>query len=152
MTTTLLLVMLVAFTYSIPLPPPTTPVMAQSERSVEEAHEISHEALAPMATSGDNVYVAWWSNKTGNNEILFRASTDGGKTFSDKIKLSNSSQESVSAEIAASGHNVYVSWWEEVRNATKEIREPVLTVSTDNGATFGPVLHLAANGTIGGSK
>jgi hypothetical protein len=30
---------------------------------------------APIATSGDNVYIAWWTNKTGNDEVMFRAST-----------------------------------------------------------------------------
>ena len=38
-----------------------------------------------------------------------------------------------------------VTWWE--RNSTSN--EPVEKVSTDNGATFGPVLRLATNGTIG---
>ena len=48
-------------------------------------------AYAPMATSGDNVYVAWPSNKTGNNnEVMFRASTDNGATFGNKTNLSNS--------------------------------------------------------------
>jgi hypothetical protein len=40
---------------------------------------------------------------------------------------------------------VVVSWWE--RNQTAE--EPVAKISTDNGATFGPLLKLATNGTIG---
>ncbi len=40
---------------------------------------------ASIATSGDNnVYVVWPSNKTGNGEIMFRASTGGGKTFGNK--------------------------------------------------------------------
>ena len=101
---------------------------------------------APMATSGDNVYIAWPSNKTGNNsEVMFRASTDNGATFGNKTNLSNSKgAESVDAQIAASGDNVYVSWWE--RNQTAN--EPVMRVSDDNGKSFGPVLHLAANGTI----
>ena len=45
---------------------------------------------------------------------------------------------------------MYVSWWE--RNQTAN--EPVMRVSDDNGESFGPVLHLAANGTIssGGSS
>ena len=49
-------------------------------------------AMAPIATSGNNIYIAWWANKTGNNEVMFRASTDGGKTFGDKINLSNSTK------------------------------------------------------------
>jgi hypothetical protein len=40
---------------------------------------------------------------------------------------------------------VIVTWWE--RNQTAN--EPVARVSTDNGATFGPTLVLATNGTIG---
>ena len=40
---------------------------------------------APIATSGDkNVYVTWWSNKTANEEVMFKASTDGGKTFVER--------------------------------------------------------------------
>jgi hypothetical protein len=99
----------------------------------------SHEK-APMATSGNNVYVTWWSNKTGNDEVLFKASTDGGKTFSDKMNLSNSPKsESQDAEIAAAGSNVYVSWWE--RNQT--MNEPVMRVSNDNGQTFGEKIMLS---------
>ena len=55
-----------------------------------------------MATSEDNVYIAWPSNKTGNNEVMFRASTDNGATFGNKTNLSNSKgAESVDAQIAA---------------------------------------------------
>jgi hypothetical protein len=103
---------------------------------------------APMATSGDNVYIAWPSNKTGNNsEVMFRASTDNGATFGNKTNLSNSKgAESVDVQIAAAGDNVYVSWWE--RNQTAD--EPVMRVSDDNGESFGAVLKLASNGTISG--
>ncbi|HJT47896.1 MAG TPA: hypothetical protein VJ729_06900 [Nitrososphaeraceae archaeon] len=96
---------------------------------------------APIATSSDNnVYVTWWSNKTGNDEVMFKASTDGGKTFSDKMNLSNTPKsDSQDAEIAASGNNVYVTWWG--RNATSN--EPVLRVSNDNGKTFGEKIMLS---------
>ena len=98
-------------------------------------------AAAPMTTSGNNVYVAWWSNKTGNDEVMFKASTDDGKTFSNKMNLSNSPKsDSQDAEIAAAGSNVYVSWWE--RNATSN--EPVMRVSNDNGKTFGGIMMLSS--------
>jgi hypothetical protein len=103
---------------------------------------------APLASTGENVYVAWWTNKTGNDEVMFRASTDGGKTFGDKINLSNSTNaDSQDAHIDASGDRVFVTWWD--RNATSE--EPLLRTSTDMGATFGPVMKLSTNGTIGSS-
>jgi hypothetical protein len=101
---------------------------------------------APIATSGDNMYISWWTNKTGNDEVMFRASPDGGTTFADKINLSNSTgAESQNVEISADGDNVIVTWWE--RNQTAE--DPVAKISTDNGQTFGPLLKLATNGTIG---
>jgi hypothetical protein len=103
-------------------------------------------ARAPPAITGDNVYVAWWTNKTGINEVMFRASTDGGKTFGDKINLSNTTNaDSTRVEIDSDGNSVVVTWWE--TNQTSDM--PVMKVSNDNGKTFGPLLKLATNGTIG---
>ncbi len=97
----------------------------------------------PVVTTDGNVYVTWWSNKTGNDEVLFRASNDNGLTFGDKINLSNTTtSESADAEIAADGDMVYVTWWE--RNSTAN--EPVLRISNDAGQTFGPILNLDTNG------
>ncbi|HYX56696.1 MAG TPA: hypothetical protein VE818_11105 [Nitrososphaeraceae archaeon] len=111
--------------------------------------QLTRAEAAPIATSGDNIYITWWSNKTGNEEVMFRASTDNGATFGDKINLSNTTAaDSDDAEIAASGDSVYVTWWE--RNETSDT--PVARVSNDNGATFGPMLMLATNGTIGGGQ
>ena len=108
--------------------------------------KLAREELVPIAISGENVYITWWSNKTGNEEVMFRTSTDNGITFGDKINLSNTTEaDSDDAEIAASGNNVYVTWWE--RNETSD--QPVLRISNDNGKTFGPSLMLATNGTIG---
>jgi hypothetical protein len=49
-------------------------------------------------------------------------------------------------EIAGEGETVVVSWWE-TANQTSDI--PVARISTDAGETFGPMLRLAANGTVG---
>ncbi|MDQ4072738.1 MAG: hypothetical protein M3162_00395 [Thermoproteota archaeon] len=109
------------------------------------------EPKAPMAVSGESVYVTWWTNKTGNWEVLFRASNDGGQTFGEKINLSNTTDaDSENAEIIAQGDNVFVSWWENsLQNTTSE---SVLRISNDNGATFGPILHLGSNNTISTSR
>jgi hypothetical protein len=103
---------------------------------------------APTSVTGDNVYVAWWTNNTFNNndEVNFRASTDGGQTFGDKVNLSNTTDfDSSNVEIVSDGDSVVITWWE--TNQTSDT--PVMRVSNDNGATFGPVLRLAPNGTIG---
>jgi len=103
------------------------------------------ERKAPVAITGDNIYVAWWTNKTGNDEAMFRASTDGGKTFGDKINLSNTTNaNSTRVEIDSDANSVVVTWWE--TNQTSDT--PVMKISNDNGKTFGPLLKLASNGTI----
>jgi hypothetical protein len=33
------------------------------------------ETKAPVATSGDNLYVAWWTHKTGDWEVMFKGIT-----------------------------------------------------------------------------
>jgi hypothetical protein len=106
---------------------------------------------APTTVTGDNVYVAWWTNNTANNndEVNFRASTDGGSTFGDKINLSNTTDsDSSNVEIDSDADSVVVTWWE--TNQTSEI--PVMRVSNDNGETFGPILRLAPSGTIDASQ
>ncbi|HEU0144047.1 MAG TPA: hypothetical protein VFQ47_04615 [Nitrososphaera sp.] len=109
------------------------------------------EPKAPMAASqdGNNVYVVWWTNKSGNWEVMFRASNDGGQTFGDKINLSNSPDtQSRTAEILAVGNSVFVTWWELNENVHPHTNESVMRVSTDAGQTFGPVINLGTNGTI----
>ncbi len=103
---------------------------------------------APPSISGENVYVAWQTNDTANNneEVIFRASTDGGSTFGEKINLSNTTNaDSWKVEIDSDAVSVVVTWWE--TNQTSDT--PVMRVSTDNGATFGPMLMLTTNGTLG---
>ena len=106
---------------------------------------------APPAVIGDNIYVAWWTNNTANNndEVMFRVSTDGGQTFGEKINLSNTTNsDSSNVEINSDADSVVVTWWE----TNQTLDTPVMRVSNDNGVTFGPVLRLAPNGTIGGTE
>ena len=87
-----------------------------------------------VAASGSNEYTVWWDNTTGNWEISFAKSTDGGKTFADPINISNSpDSRSVGARIAAQGNNVYISWVE-IKPGEKEV---MFRASNDNGGTFG---------------
>jgi hypothetical protein len=76
---------------------------------------------------------------------VFRASTDGEATFSDRINLSDTTDsDSSRVEIAGEGDTVVVSWWE--TNQTSDV--PVARMSTDGGETFGPMLMLGTNGTL----
>jgi hypothetical protein len=104
---------------------------------------------AVIATSGETVYVVWGRSDPATNmtDVMFRMSGDSRQTYADKVNLSNSTgSNSTDFDVEATDDNVIVSWWE--TNSTSS--EPVLRFSTDNGGTFGPILRLASNGTIGG--
>jgi hypothetical protein len=124
-----------------------TPILLQQRsEALAEGHEFSRLAKAPPSITGNHVYVAWWTNKTGNDEVFFRASDSKGQNFGDKINLSNTTgADSTRAEIDSDADSVVVTWWE--TNQTDDT--PVMRVSNDNGKTFGPLLKLASNGTIG---
>jgi hypothetical protein len=112
------------------------------------ADNVKRAAPVVITTSGETVYVVWGSSDPTTNatEVIFRVSGDGGQTYQEKVNLSNSpGSNSSDFDVAATDDNVIVSWWE--TNSTSS--EPVLRFSTDNGGTFGPVLRLATNGTIG---
>jgi hypothetical protein len=134
----------------------TAPLGALASRlGGEETGAISipilNERKAPTVVSGDNIYIAWWTNNTenGNEEVMFRASTDAGATFSNSTNLSNTTDaDSWRVEIHGEGDNVVVSWWE--TNQTSDI--PVARVSNDAGETFGPLMMLGANGTLGSGE
>ncbi len=121
------------------------------EEGFTEPSTLHRSARAPVVVSGDNIYTTWWTNNTANNneEVMFRASTDGGATFEDKINLSNTTDaDSWRVEIAGEGDTVIVSWWE--TNQTSDI--PVARISNDAGETFGPLMMLGANGTLGSGE
>jgi hypothetical protein len=151
----LLATILVVAVVSTPLAATTTtPLQLQSvsaQSFIETGADFVVEPKAPVVVSGDNIYIAWWTNNTenGNEEVMFRASNDGGATFSNKTNLSNSTDaDSWRVEIAGEGDNVIVSWWE--TNQTSDL--PAARVSNDGGATFGPMIMLAANGTLGNGE
>src|SRR4029078_6229911 len=115
--------------------------------AVSAPEQTKRAAAAPVATFENDVYVAWWTNKTGNDEVMYRMSSDAGKTFTDKINLSNTpNSDSTDVEISADEGKVVVTWWER----SQITNEPVIRISSDGGKTFGPILKLASDGKIGG--
>jgi hypothetical protein len=87
---------------------------------------------ASIVVSENNIYLTWWDNTTGNNEIYFVKSNDSGKNFSTPINLSNDKGASVDSQIAASHNNVYVTWWD---NTTGNW-EVLSRASNNNGTVF----------------
>jgi hypothetical protein len=95
---------------------------------------------------GQSVYVVWTDETagTGNSEILYRRSTDGGASFGPTVNLSNTTGYSYAATVAASMTNallqqdVYVVWTDE----TPGKRGILYRKSTDGGASFGGTVRL----------
>ena len=112
---------------------------------VDQNASLVRKALT--AVFENDIYVVWSSDKTpaGDGEVFYRVSNDGGKTFTDKVDLSNTPRsDSVDVEISADEGKVAISWWEH----TQKTNEPVMRISSDGGRSFGPILKLATNGTI----
>ena len=66
-----------------------------------------------IAVSKNGIFIVWVDNTDSNNtEIMFVKSEDGGKSFSQPIKVSNSFKNSNNVEISAAGQNVYLVWQE----------------------------------------
>ena len=87
---------------------------------------------ASIVVSENNIYLTWWDNTTGNNEVYFVKSNDSGKNFSTPINLSNDKGASADSQIAASHNNVYVTWWD---NTTGNW-EVLSRASNNNGTVF----------------
>jgi spore coat protein CotH len=103
------------------------------------------ESRVTLAVSGDDIYIAWITNRTGNDQVMFRSSNDAGATINDKIILSNTTNAKLQdIQIAAGAENVVVIW----RQINTTSDEPVARISADNGHTFESVGNLASNGTI----
>src|SRR5919108_2493941 len=115
-------------------------------QSVEAAIQgrVSNNCV-PIGAFDDNVYLSWLSNKTGNYETMFRASNDSGKTFADKINISNATgSDSQDPNLAAYGDNVYVTWHD---NKTGNWDTYVKT-SKDKGQTFGNTIMINGTGNM----
>jgi len=114
-----------------------------------------------LQATNETIWVVWTSNRTGNDEIFYKNSSDGGSTWSNDTQLTNytESDDSPSIMQAANG-SIWVVW-------TREIMEPYqwdlyYTTSNDDGATWSndtrltndtnfdmaPSITQTANGTI----
>ena len=61
-----------------------------------------------LAASGRNVHIAWYDNRTGNNQLHYRNSTDGGLDWTPEVRLTQTSSNSSNPAIALSGDAVHV--------------------------------------------
>jgi hypothetical protein len=93
-----------------------------------------------------NVYVAWarYTGQSANNVILFSRSTDGGRTFSKPVQLSEGLGEEQFADIGVGPQGaVYVTYREIAHQNPTQNRIRIVR-STDGGQSFGAPRTVAS--------
>ncbi|HYL66811.1 MAG TPA: hypothetical protein VEU72_06620 [Nitrosopumilaceae archaeon] len=109
---------------------------------VDISRGIGTSGSPQFAVSGNDVYAVWQAKTTGNYQIIFAKSTDGGATFSIPGNLSNSTGDSSYPKIAISGNNIYIVW---SYTATNKDYDVLFTKSTDGGVTFSTPVNISNN-------
>ena len=85
-----------------------------------------------LATNGANVYVVWSDDTSGNGEVYFKKSTNGGSAWQKNVRLTYNAAASFCPAIAVSGEQVFVVW----EDGTPGNDEIYLITSLDGGATW----------------
>ena len=105
----------------------------QSFNPTENISNSHGQSLFPkVALSGDKIYTVWSDNSSGNLEIFFARSTDGGANYSSPTNLSNDADQSRAPSIAISNSNIFVVW----SGGGGSNSEIFFARSTDGGASF----------------
>lgn len=90
-----------------------------------------------IIASGNNVYAAW----NDNTNTFFARSTDAGVSFEPVSVADAGSVPGEFVKMAASGNNVALVWQSLPASVPGDI-DILFALSTDGGATFGPVKNL----------
>lgn len=94
-----------------------------------------------IVASGENVYIVWEDDEgnSGNSDIFFIRSSDGGNAFTSKRNLSNDPSGSGSPQLSVSGDNVYVVW----TGTSPDSTDIYLAHSENNGNSFSDPENLS---------
>jgi hypothetical protein len=92
-----------------------------------------------IASVGNHIYVVWVDDSSGEREIMFSKSSDSGKTFSNRIVVSQDSLSPYHVELAAEGKNVYIVWNSFGIEMSNII---LLTKSNNEGKIFGELIEI----------
>ena len=91
--------------------------------------------------SGQYSYIVWSEGDEDGRYILFKRSTDGGKTYGDVLRLSPGIPSAVfNPKVSSAGNNVYVVWQGDSQSGNQDI---LMRKSTDNGKTFAKVINVS---------
>lgn len=96
---------------------------------------------ASLRASENNVYIAWQSQVQGGNEdIIFRKSTNKGSSFDSPVNISDNPSRSLDPLVSISGNTVYIVWTDGEPNSDILFRR-----SINKGTAFDPLKNLSNN-------
>jgi hypothetical protein len=104
----------------------------------------TNRSSAPHITaSGNNVYIVWEDLISNIEEarLLFRASNNNGASFGTAKVISPVVVESIAAQVAASGNNVYIAG----HDGSEDNTEIFFMRSTNNGGSFSNPISINNN-------
>lgn len=96
-----------------------------------------------IAVNGSAVFAVWQDDTSGNDEVYFRKSTDGGASWNAARKMTDNAGASTSPAIAVDGSDVYIVW----ADATPGTSQVHFLRSADGGATWPSPRVLTRNKT-----
>jgi hypothetical protein len=97
-----------------------------------------------IAGAESSVFVAWQDDTSGNDEIYFRKSTDGGASWNAAQRITDNAGASASPAIAVDGSDVYIVW----ADSTPGTSQVHFLRSADGGATWPAPRVLTRNKTV----
>ena len=113
------------------------PSFAQTEQTgftnpINVSDNVGDSTNPQMVFSGNSVYITWTDTTSGNSNVFFAKSTDGGESFGKPINIGITNSGDSLSSISHQGSNVYVTWQGFVSG------NPIIyfTKSADDGVTF----------------
>jgi len=114
---------------------------------------------AIMQTSDGTIWVVWYSYRSGNADIWYKTSSDGGATWSSDVQLTTASQDDYRPAIAqTSDGKVWVLWdswrtdhpaiWYKTSTDGGASWSPDIEFSTDTNWDYAPTIAQTTDGTI----
>lgn len=99
----------------------------------------------PIVVSGDSVHLVWQDFRTGNAEIFYKSSTNGGLNWCADTQLTNALRSSYDPSIGLMENAIHV-FWTDSRDGS-DIGEIYYKRSEDRGATWGEDTRLTYSGS-----
>jgi hypothetical protein len=100
------------------------------------------DSISPvLAASANNTFVAWSDTSPVKNEILLRASLDGGNTFGGVKNVSWNEGSSYDPQLAISGPNLYALWEDNSQGGLNF--DLIFRSSSDGGRNFAEKQNIA---------